>query len=322
MQSILIIIDYFGSWPEWFPVFLASCEANPTIHWHIHTDCPIPPRRPANVRFFSISMIEYYKKVGRILDISIPNLDPYKICNIRTAFGVIYEHEIRPFDYFGYGDMDVIYGDIRKFYTDKVLTKSFISTHYAIASGHLTLFKNENWLRNAFRRISRWKAVLEMSEPTPWTMNLNESGFTQVFRRSHFLSKNLRRKFHISDRLDDFLYRIFLPYWRRHARNSYFKEQYTTPFTPLKWHDGRPDHPRVWYWKNGHITNNRDNEREFIYLHLMNFRKARHLNRREKKKVFWEELPGILRFDVNSYAGENVRIDEQGIHRIDEAKMR
>ena len=38
MKSILIIIDYFGKWPEWLLVFLANCEANPTVNWLIHKE--------------------------------------------------------------------------------------------------------------------------------------------------------------------------------------------------------------------------------------------------------------------------------------------
>jgi hypothetical protein len=55
MKTILIIVDYFGKWPKWFDMYLKSCELNPTIHFRVHTDCPVPVDSPANVTFVPIS---------------------------------------------------------------------------------------------------------------------------------------------------------------------------------------------------------------------------------------------------------------------------
>jgi hypothetical protein len=88
---------------------------------------------------------------------------------------------------------------------------------------------------------------------------LDEWPFGLIFKQNHYLS--LR----IIDRLLNNKYKF----------NHYFKEQFTTPFAPGQWHDGSKDHPDVWYWKEGNITNDRDGSREFIYLHFMNFRSIR-----------------------------------------------
>jgi len=46
-----------------------------------------------------------------------------------------------------------------------------------------------------------------------------------------------------------------------------FVERYSTVLSPLKkWHDGTMDYPRIWFWINGRLTNDRDHEREFLYL--------------------------------------------------------
>ncbi len=49
LPSIGFVIPYFGNWPFWFPFFLESCRANPSINWIFHTDCGIPADLPTAV---------------------------------------------------------------------------------------------------------------------------------------------------------------------------------------------------------------------------------------------------------------------------------
>ena len=42
------------------------------------------------------------------------------------------------YDFWGFGDMDVVLGDIRKFITDDVLSKNDVIGH----AGHMQIFKN------------------------------------------------------------------------------------------------------------------------------------------------------------------------------------
>lgn len=316
VPSILIIINYFGAWPEWFPIFLESCRANRTVHWLFHTDCAIPAETPPNVTFSSISLARYYEQVSDSLGISFKPEEPYKICDVRPAYGVIYKNEIQSFDYFGYGDLDVIYGNIRRFYTPDVLTHTLISAHGSIVSGHLTLLRNEEWVRNAFRLIPKWKKHLEDPRLLPWTQRLNEFGLTEVFGRRQLFFHGKRMNHAMLARLDALLYRAVHPRRSVCAAGAYFKEQFTTPLTPNDWWDGRPDHPEVWYWKDGAITNERDGDRQFLYLHFMNFKNARYLHPRYGSKAPWAGLPKLLHFEPRDLKGGTVRIDRHGFHLV------
>ncbi|HWW70109.1 MAG TPA: DUF6625 family protein [Duganella sp.] len=290
MKSIAILIDYLGTWPKWFPVFLASCERNATINWIIRTDCDVPETTPKNVKFVQTSYLDYIQNVSEKLNINFSPSGNYKICDIKPAYGDLYHQDICDFDYYGFGDLDVIYGDMRKFYTDEVLSFDVISTHEKIVSGHLCLFKNTEALRKAYLNIPRWKLYMEYPYPT----RFDEDVYSLLFVRPY---KTMRS--------DDFGLMAGL--------NLYFKEQYTTVFHPTPWHDGMEEHPDVWFWKNGVLTNNRNLDREYLYLHLMNFQSMRWMNPDSRKNnIAWSRNPDTL-FTRYGEEKNGVRIDWQGI---------
>ena len=42
--------------------------------------------------------------------------------------------------------------------------------------------------------------------------------------------------------------------------------------------DKRGCHPGFWFWKEGKLTNEKDGEREFLYLHFMRWQTNRWIN--------------------------------------------
>ena len=308
MKSIIIFIDYFGRWPSWFEMFLESCRKNATISWCIHTDCEIPPNAPPNVQFIRESFDVYCKDISDKLGVLFRPETPYNICNLKPMIGYLYKNLHSGFDYYGWGDLDVIYGDIRSIYTPGVLTHTVISTHRHICSGHLTLFKNDSWLHEAFLSLEGWKARLANPVRFQWHESLTEVGLTALFCPV----ARTRRSFaaRIPVRLPIALY----------YQNNYFREQWSTPFTPKPWIRGQDSHPEIWYWRNGVITNNLDGRRQFLYLHLMNFKRKCWVNEElYGHSPTWERLPNCMRFGIEELwkrdeQERNVRIDRNGIH--------
>lgn len=294
MKSIIIIIDYFGKWPPWFPIFLESCRQNPTIDWLFHTDCSFDGFNVPNVKFKYISKENYITQVSEILNINFRPQESYKLADLKPATGYLYAEEIKGYDFFGYGDIDLIYGDIRKFYTDAVLENNVISTHEWCISGHLALIRNKPWLRTAFKCIKNWKNYLE--EPT--NQRFDEDIFSQVFRP-----------------WNQSVARTNFSGWRYH-RKLYLFEQYTTPLTPNRWKNGILNHPQTWYWKNGKITAEGESVDEYIYFHFMNFKEARWMDSRYGNKAFWDGLPSIVHVKPEQIS-KGVRIDRFGFHPIE-----
>jgi hypothetical protein len=73
---------------------------------------------------------------------------PYKICDYRPAFAYILPDYIKGYDFWGWGDLDVVYGDIRHFVTDEVLSRYKMFSGY----GHFTLYKNDEYTNTFFMK--------------------------------------------------------------------------------------------------------------------------------------------------------------------------
>jgi hypothetical protein len=273
IKKILFLIPYFGHWPTWFPFYLESCRWNPTIDWLFFTDCDPIPNPPENVRFVSFKYSDYQQLICDRLNINF-NIDhPYKLCDIRPAYGYLHQEYLSGYDYFGFGDIDVIYGDIRSIYTESVLSHNTISTVADRVSGHLFLIKNEERWINAFRRIHHWPSL--MTDPTFQT--IDEYWFSRVLRGYRQTPPALRKIWGL---------------WDPHKRNHLFQERHSTPLAEWPWIDGSYNYPDQWYWYQGKLTNEYGGE--FLYLHFMNWKSSQYLRKRYGDKAAWETLPQLI----------------------------
>ena len=122
--TIAFVVPYVGSWPLWFPAYLQSCRYNPSIRWIFYTDCEIPTTVPANVQFVDGSLRDFERLVERKTGMSVSLELPYKLCDYKPAFGLLFEDYLDGVDFWGHCDVDVVWGNIRKFLaTDEILSR-------------------------------------------------------------------------------------------------------------------------------------------------------------------------------------------------------
>lgn len=249
--SICLIIPYFGRWPFWFPFFLESCRSNPSINWRLHTDCGIPENLPPNVQIVETSFAAYCRKVGETLALDFLPSNPYKLCDLKPALGQIHENELAAYDFWGFGDIDLIYGNIRHHYTAERLSRfDIFSTHRRRISGHFCLLRNTPLMREAFKSVPNWQSLLSRAEH----VTFDESAFSRLFVRH----KNW----------PNWLADLVKPL-HKWARRCEHIEAFSTPNAGLAWTDGSRDFPEKWFWQDGVLTNNKDGQRAFPYLHFM-----------------------------------------------------
>jgi hypothetical protein len=242
---VLVILPYFGPWPAWFGLFLESCRTNPTINWLIPTDQAAPSNTPPNVEIETRTFTDYMAHVSHRLGVRIAWQDAYKLCDLKPMLGHVHADRLGGFDYWGFGDTDVIYGDIRAIYGDEVWAYDVISTHDDIVAGHFALVRNTPKLRRAYRWIPLWKQRL--GDPAP--RSLDETWFSKLF-----LPRNRLR---LRDRL-------LMP----KLGTALFREHFSTDIRPRPWVDGSQTYPTEWTWDQGRLTNDHTGEREFLYVHL------------------------------------------------------
>lgn len=253
--SIIFIIPYFGQWPFWMPFFIESCRANPDINWLLISDCEALPSLPRNVELRKSSFVEYCVWVSSRLGFKFAPSNPYKLCDLKPAYGYLHEQDITGYDYWGFSDLDLIYGNLRAYFTDVRLNKfKFFSTHERRVSGHLCLVRNEPELRELFWRIRDFKVRIQ----DPKNHALDEGGFTRLFLWRKNFPKPLFK---------------FVGLFNRLRRVAEFEEAFSTPNGVRAWTDGTQVYPIYWQWQDGRLTNGKDGDREFPYLHFLHLKK-------------------------------------------------
>jgi hypothetical protein len=156
---IAIIICYFGKFPWYFTYFLHSCKYNQDVDFFVITDNSIKFGDEFSNIFFiqkNISEIKVIASAKLGFEVIIPT--PFKLCDFRPAFGLFFSDLISEYDFWGYCDIDIIYGNIRNFLTEEVLTKyDVISVRPEYTTGFFCLYKNTPKINALFKYSKDYK---------------------------------------------------------------------------------------------------------------------------------------------------------------------
>jgi hypothetical protein len=89
----------------------------------------------------------------------------YKLCDFRPAYGFIFSDLIKKYDFWGFGDIDVIYGNIRDFITDDLLSSfDFISVRDDYITSFFSLVRNTETMNMLFTKSKDYVKVLSDPE--------------------------------------------------------------------------------------------------------------------------------------------------------------
>lgn len=139
----VIFCPYFGKLPVHFNLWLISCEYNSKFKFIIFTDDNTSYVLPKNVEIIRLSFADFVKKVQKKLNFKIALIKPYKLCDFKPTYGYLFEEYLNGCQYWGYCDLDLIFGDIESFLPNDDYDKiSYL--------GHLCLMKNTKEIRESF----------------------------------------------------------------------------------------------------------------------------------------------------------------------------
>ena len=148
MKSIAFIIPYFGHFPNYFDFWLSSCANNPTINWIIFSDCKDVHDYPSNVKLVNVTFEQLRERIQSRFDFPISLEKPFKFCDFRPAYGELFADYIGDYDFWGFCDVDLVWGDIRAFLTDEILDKYVKIGMY----GHCCLIRNDERFNKMYRQ--------------------------------------------------------------------------------------------------------------------------------------------------------------------------
>ena len=234
---------------------MESCRHNKHIDWKIISDCGPLSNKADNVEIIDTTFSDFSKQVSRRLNIHFKPENAYKLCDIKPMLGLIMEDRIKSYSFWGFGDLDVVYGNLQACFSDSLFDRyDLISTHATRVSGHLCFLRNNEKMRNIFRRAPGWQQIIE--DNRHWAFD--EKNFSKLFLKHKNFPEMPRRWLNK-------LYKL--------NRSASFMEYYSTPHLRCPWLNGSRTFPEVWYLRPGNgLTTDIDGKRQFPYLHFMHWK--------------------------------------------------
>jgi hypothetical protein len=151
--SIAIVVTFFGAAPAWFPAFLLSCRRNPDVQWVLYADFDPAISLPANVTVRRIDLDELNERASDAVGarIRVERAGLRKVCDFKPLYGRMFADGLRGFDWWACSDLDIIWGDIRRFVTADILERhDIVSSRRHKLSGHFTLYRNVDPINRTF----------------------------------------------------------------------------------------------------------------------------------------------------------------------------
>jgi len=232
-MKIVFVLVYFGEWPSWFPAFIQSCRHNRTVSWLIFTDCDTSGIQAENVTFVPFTMDDFGRLASDKLGFPVSHDNPYKLCDFKPAYGLIFEGYLAGYDFWGHCDLDVIWGDISKFITDDILNQyDVISARKEKMCGHFSLYRNTSPINKLFTLHQQHVEVLTQNETVSFDEDFMTLVVEQVVKQGYIKI-----------------------YWPRYVLDD--------EFGPVlrEFRSG-------WHWENGKLYNRNDDNREIMYIHF------------------------------------------------------
>lgn len=246
MIKIAFVIPYFGKLPgKEFDLWLHSCSFNKTIDWLLYTDDRTIYDYPPNVIVKYCTLSDIKSKAQKCFDFNISLERTRKLCDFKVAYGEIFAEDLKKYDFWGYCDVDLVWGDIRHFITDEILEK-YDRIGY---QGHCSLYRNTAEVtlryRKVFPGINNYRKVL--SDPGEYCFD--ENGMDDIYRT------------------------LNIPYFKETIFAHLNKYDYGFFLAYLPEKDDYKNKRQVFIWDNGkllrkYIHNGQVYTEEFMYLHF------------------------------------------------------
>jgi hypothetical protein len=205
MFRIVFIIIYIGEYPWYFPHFIHSCRYNPTIDFLFFTDNKDPiPDLPSNVKKVSYSINQFKIEAAKALKFEVAVTTGYKMCDFKPAYGYIFSDFIKEYDFWGYSDIDVIFGNIRLFMTDELLGEyDLISARHDYLTGCFALYRNISFMRELFKQSNDYRKVF--TDPRNFFFDETNFAFDEFAKGLHYsqIKTEVESMTHVVQRLQE-----------------------------------------------------------------------------------------------------------------------
>ena len=198
MKTYAALCCYFGPLPCWFQLWLTSCKYNPAIDFFFITDSDLASYSiPDNVIVINYSFTEVKSLISSKRSPLCSDIDyfsvinrPYKLCDFRPSYGFVFKDIFDGYTYWGWFDIDTIWGDIISF------IPSGTKWLKIFPCGHLSFVLNVEPYDRAFEMINEkdshisWKEAFSTTEAVFFD---EHNGMHPLFKRPEFFDQYYRK---------------------------------------------------------------------------------------------------------------------------------
>ena len=160
MNKAIVILPYYGKLPPYFGFFLKSL-AGKNFDVLLVSDLEVGDH-PDNFQVLPMAFGDLLTLMKRKLEVPVSVAAPLRLSDFKPMYGKIFEDYISQYEYWGWGDCDLVYGEKFNDFLNRVLSRSeydIISMHKAYLSGPFCLFRNTSRLRELFHDAENWKEM-------------------------------------------------------------------------------------------------------------------------------------------------------------------
>lgn len=248
MKKIVLIVPYFGELPNYFELWMLSASYNKNIDFVILTDNDIKCKS-TNINIIKCCFEDIKEKIRKKFPFEIILNKPYELTKFKPAYGYIFDDIIKDYDFWGYCDVDLIFGNIRKFITEEIL----LNYDKVLSHGHLSLYKNRQDINELF--MNHFKDCIyykdAFSSTIPWH-NFDEYPYGVAKIANKMGIKVYEAPIFADIDMFCFTFKKVFSYMRKSDDNSNIIQYF--------------------YWNEGSLINmfplDRTKNKEIIYVHL------------------------------------------------------
>lgn len=138
-NKVCLIFPYFGKVNNYFSLWLKSAAKNDLIDFYFVSDeCHFDQNKFNNIFFVKDSLVSIKNRISKFLNFDCALDTPYKLCDYKPLYCFIFKEIVKDYDYWGFGDVDLIFGDLNSF----ICSEKFENKDCVFHLGHLSFFRN------------------------------------------------------------------------------------------------------------------------------------------------------------------------------------
>lgn len=163
LEKVALIMPYYGGLPAYFNFYLRSLVGM-NFDVLFFSDLKVE-RHPENFRLIGMSFDEFKYLANKKLGVPVRLDTPIRLCDFRPMYGKIFEDYLKGYDYWAFGDCDLVYG---LYFNDEIADAldervDVFSTQRHFTAGPFCMIRNDCRCKMLFSLADNWEAVAARS---------------------------------------------------------------------------------------------------------------------------------------------------------------